>query len=281
MIIRSRQQLNTAQYDACVHQASNCRVYAYSWYLDAFCDDWYAIVLGDYEAVMPVPIRRKWGLSYVYKPPFIQQLGVFGPPDVTTSEFYKRLRARHLHIDYHHSGPPAKQDDVERQNLIVSIRPESFASTLNSNRRRDMKKAERAKLTFHGNVSWQEAGHYFSSHQLTDRPLPAQAFHQLYHADKNVGQFELAVVKEGDNVIFLQAYAMDRHRVYNLIPMAIDPRARETGAATFALTKLVEHVPEQITTLDFEGSSIPSIEKFYRSMGGEKESYYQYRRSIF
>lgn len=280
MVILSRSKLDTTKYDACVHDSPWCRVYAYSWYLDAFCEDWYVIMQGDYDAVMPVPVKRKWGISYVYKPPFTQQLGVFAKEAIDTESFYRKLKGRHLHIDYTHHGPQLPDNDEERPNYIVNFRNQPLQDQLNTNRKRDLKKAVKANLQFDPDVPWNIAGQYFTTHQLTDnQPLPAEAFHQVCHAEKLYGSFKLAAVREGADIIFLQAYATDRSRVYNLVPMAVHARARETGAATFALVELTRHMPATISILDFEGSAIEGVANFYRSLGGTLESYYHFHRS--
>ena len=39
---------------------------------------WDALVLGDYEAVMPLTWNKKWNISYLYQPPFTASLASFG-----------------------------------------------------------------------------------------------------------------------------------------------------------------------------------------------------------
>ena len=73
----TRTQLNKNEYDNCIHNAPQSKVYALSWYLDIVADNWGALVLNNYEAVMPLPWRKKYGICYVYPPCWTQQLGVF------------------------------------------------------------------------------------------------------------------------------------------------------------------------------------------------------------
>ena len=75
--ILKRNLVDDAKWNLTISQAVNSLPYAYTWYLDALCSRWVAVVVGDYEFVMPLPIGRKWGLLYVYQPLFCQQLGVF------------------------------------------------------------------------------------------------------------------------------------------------------------------------------------------------------------
>jgi hypothetical protein len=46
-------------------------------------DIWHALVENDYEAVMPLPTRKKGVLKYVYTPFFLPQMGIFSEREIT------------------------------------------------------------------------------------------------------------------------------------------------------------------------------------------------------
>ncbi len=73
-------EIDFRRWNKVVESASNCRVYACSWYLDLTAGTWEALVWGDYQYLMPVPYRKKWGIRYISQPFFTQQLGIFPPP---------------------------------------------------------------------------------------------------------------------------------------------------------------------------------------------------------
>ncbi|WEK35446.1 MAG: GNAT family N-acetyltransferase [Candidatus Pseudobacter hemicellulosilyticus] len=73
-----RDQLDSQRWDQCIDNAGNGNVYAYSGYLDGMAQNWDALVLNDYEAVMPLTWNRKWGIPYLYQPAFTAAAGVFG-----------------------------------------------------------------------------------------------------------------------------------------------------------------------------------------------------------
>ena len=75
-------EIDFKKYDACIEAAINSRIYAYSWYLNIVADNWDALVLNDYEAVMPLPWRQKYFIKYIYPPAWTQQLGVFSSAEV-------------------------------------------------------------------------------------------------------------------------------------------------------------------------------------------------------
>jgi len=78
--------ISSQQWDQCIKCSFNGSVQAYSWYLNLFCDQWDALVEGDYKSVMPLPVKKKFGQPVVYMPPFINQLGIYSPECFTVSK---------------------------------------------------------------------------------------------------------------------------------------------------------------------------------------------------
>src|SRR6266550_2768979 len=63
-----RQDIDLIKWNACITAAPNGLIYARSFYLDAMtAEQWDGLVMGDYEAVMPLPWRRKFGFYYLYQ----------------------------------------------------------------------------------------------------------------------------------------------------------------------------------------------------------------------
>ena len=70
--------IDKVKWDKCIDTASNGLIYAYSFYLDAMAKHWDALVMNDYEAVMPVTWNKKYGVHYLYQPFLCASLGLFG-----------------------------------------------------------------------------------------------------------------------------------------------------------------------------------------------------------
>jgi hypothetical protein len=77
----------------CIHHSINRILYAFSWWLDAVCPGWEALIEDDYRAVMPLTGNIKLGIHYLYQP-FTQQLGVSS--DVLKPRNQSFLAAIHL-----------------------------------------------------------------------------------------------------------------------------------------------------------------------------------------
>ena len=69
--------IDRKKWDAGTDNSIRPKIYALSWYLDIINPGWDAIVEDDYDSVMPVTRRKKFGLLYVCQPVFAQQTGIF------------------------------------------------------------------------------------------------------------------------------------------------------------------------------------------------------------
>ena len=61
---KRHKEIDFKKWDNCIESAINRNIYATTWYLDLVCKNWDALILNDYEAVMPLPWNKKWGVKY-------------------------------------------------------------------------------------------------------------------------------------------------------------------------------------------------------------------------
>ena len=71
-------QIDKTKWDRCIKGADNGLIYGHSFYLDHMARHWDGLVLNDYEAIMPLPWNKKYGIYYLYQPFLCAQLGIFG-----------------------------------------------------------------------------------------------------------------------------------------------------------------------------------------------------------
>ena len=76
-----RGEIDTGSWDRCVRESPNGWLYARAFFLDAL-GDWDALVTPEYQYILPLPKKKKFGLPYTYVPPFTGQLGIIGPQPV-------------------------------------------------------------------------------------------------------------------------------------------------------------------------------------------------------
>jgi hypothetical protein len=98
-VILKRREIDEPAWNRCIQMAPHSLTYAFTWYLDAVCGNrWDALVYGNYDAVMPLPVNQKYGIRYLYQPYFCQQLGLFGPHELLPL-FLEEIRKKYKYAD--------------------------------------------------------------------------------------------------------------------------------------------------------------------------------------
>jgi Acetyltransferase (GNAT) domain len=78
--VLERDQIVDAVWNDFISHSPQAAPYGCTWYLDVVWHGWKAIIVsekGEWLAVMPLKISRKYGISYVFNPQFCQYVGLF------------------------------------------------------------------------------------------------------------------------------------------------------------------------------------------------------------
>ena len=149
-----QKNIDRVKYDACIQQAKNSRIFAYSWYLDIVADHWDVLVLNDYEAVMPFPWRSKYFIKYVYQPLWNLQLGIFyvdfKPSDDSFLEvLFHHFRYVYLRLNPENNHNIYSKECIKNQMQFISLQDsyDTILNNYNRNRKRDLQKAEKSQLS--------------------------------------------------------------------------------------------------------------------------------------
>lgn len=278
-------QIDCTRWDATIAQSLCDLPYAYSWYLDVVCPMWEALATEDYAYVMPLPLKKKWGISYLIHPIWVQQLGVFSAQEVTT-EIFESFRRRipylvyDFNINYLNKSCLSNCSSV-KTNLIVPYRKDMAAirKGYNSNTKRNISKAQKVGLRI-GEASVEEFVSLWKSENTTMRwdlhstiqPLVEAAFSQFSIFNSQF-QPRLFGVYKNDKLIAALFGMQTRERFIYLIPVS-----NQAGKEHSAMFLLVDYILESICcqqglVFDCEGSMIEGVARFYRGFGAEEQFY--------
>jgi hypothetical protein len=293
--ILSRQQIDDTKWDQAVRQATNSLPYAYTWYLDSLCPSWIALVAGDYEYIMPLPVASKWGIKYVYQPLFCQQLGVFYHVrnEAVILEMLRIALRRYIfvniNLNYDNLLKPTPKAVSAKKNLIIRLdEPHSqIAQRYHENAQRNIKKALKAGLTF------EQVGRV-ETDILVDLYLANTVKKDASFKEKNLMPLKRLVesLATHDSSRMFVARTKDRNicatvilvetdrRIIHLLPAA-DGQARQYGGMHFLIDSILAHYSGSQKIYDFEGSSVESIARFYDGFGAIEEPFFMAHRSIF
>jgi hypothetical protein len=97
----SFKEIDFKKWDKCVDASLNGTIFGQSWYLNLVSESWDAIILDDYDAVMPIPVNKILKYPTAISPCLAPQLGVFSPrlpsPEIIDA-FLSLLRSRIKYI---------------------------------------------------------------------------------------------------------------------------------------------------------------------------------------
>ncbi len=281
----TRNQLDERKYNNCISKASNSRIYAYSWYLDIVCDNWDVLIKDDYQAVMPLPKRRKYGINYIYQAPWIQQLGVFSNDYIDESiigEFINSIPKKFRLIDVF-LNPENRFSNKYisvRNNYILPLNSDfvTIKNNYNKNRKRISKiDFSNFRIDKKGNESkflslYKEQDINYKTHK--------DSFEKLQKLLNNSnGDINIWNVYKKDNLIAGLCWLKDNNRITYLVPIATY-EAKKENIPTFIVNQLIEEYENSNYILDFEGSMIEGVAKFYKSFGAVIEEYFWYKRRV-
>ena len=275
-------EIDRTRWDATIAQSLCDLPYAYSWYLDMVCPMWEALATEDYAYVMPLPLKKKWGISYLIHPIWVQQLGVFSAQEVTT-EIFSAFRRRIPYLMYDFNVNYLNRDIArgEKTNLIIPHNKDidTIRKGYNSNTKRNISKAQKAGLRI-GEVSVEEFVSLWKSENSTMRwdlhttiqPLVEAAFSQFLNFNSQF-QPRLFGVYKDDQLIAALFGMQTRERFIYLIPVS-----NQAGKEHSAMFLLVDYILENICCpqglmFDCEGSMIEGVARFYRGFGAVEQPY--------
>jgi len=284
----TRKELDVKKYDNCISNAINSRIYAYSWYLDIVCEDWDVLVKDDYQAVMPLPKRRKYFINYIYLPPWIQQLGIFHEGKVhegLVEKFIKLIPKKFKLVDVFLNS----QNSLEGENIIVRT---NYILKLNNDfdetyknfkkgRKSSIKQAQNFDLKIIENFNYREIIQLFKINKGTELNKSSSDYTILselieYMLPLNLVE-SIAIVNKKNELIGGAFFLKDTQRITYLFS-SINKEGREKQAMSFLITYVIEKYSKTKFILDFEGSMISNIAAFFKSFGAKKEIYFNYKK---
>ena len=278
-------EIDRIKWDATIAQSLCDLPYAYSWYLDVVCPMWEALATEDYAYVMPLPLKKKWGISYLIHPIWVQQLGVFSAQEVTT-EIFNAFRHRIPYLMYDFNVNYLNRECISNCSLVKTnlITPynkdiDTIRKGYNSNTKRNISKAQKARLTIR-EVKIEEFVSLWKSENATMRwdlhatiqPLVEAAFSQFSNFNSQFKPHLFGVYK--DDKLIASLFGMQtRERFIYLIPVS-----NQAGKEHSAMFLLVDYILENICcpqglTFDCEGSMIEGVARFYRGFGAVEQPY--------
>lgn len=276
-------EIDKKKWDICIDNAEHGLVYGYSFYLDAMAKHWDAIVLNDYEAVLPLAYNKKYGIYYLYQPPFTAALGVFGK-NITAGLLNKFLTAVPEKFKYwdiylnqgNYFQLPAFQP-YERMNYVLQLNAsyDTIFSRFKTSTQRNIKKFEQLKGIIKKNIPVKDVValakqqiQSFAKHTNTDFENVTNVYHLLHKEGKAI---TYGAYSNGQLVASAAFFYSHQRAFYILV--GNHPDGKTVGASHSLINAFIKDHAGQNLLLDFEGSDIHSLAFYYSSFGATEEKY--------
>ena len=277
-----RNQINNEKWNACIDVASNGLIYGYTFYLDAMCTAWDALVLEDYSAVMPLPQRKKWSIFYLYHPFAVAQLGLFGraiDADLLYG-FLKKIpplfRYWDMPLNYGNVFDLPALPLYMRKNYVLSLQQpyEKLKAGYRPFIIRNVKKAVAQQCHVEKNIAVDIVITLAQLHKANwGTVTDYEQFKKLYEMLVEKDQAITYAVKAATGAILAAAVFFFSHqRVYYILP-GNHVKSKQSGASHLLLDRFIQDYAGQNLLLDFEGSDVPGLQFFYSSFGAVEEPY--------
>ena len=275
-----RNDINVELWNEAIERSGTSLPYACSWYLDAVSPNWEALILGNYQLVMPLTVKRKWGIKYIIQPRITQQLGVFGSQHITDDllhAFFKKISYLSFDFNLNYTNEAAFRS---LPNAIIGLKDNYtlLRKKYSSNCVRNVKKSQEYQNSF-TEVDFQQFYTFWcdinsnAPQELVHKiPILAQAL----ESNNSVRYF--AIKTPSDELLSVLLLVVHGNRLIYLLP-ASSSQGKSERAMFLLVDSLIQAYASNPYILDFEGSQIEGVMRFYLGFGADVQPYYHVKRA--
>lgn len=281
-------EINKKKWDDCIRNSVNALIYAESIYLDHMAANWDAIVLDDYEAVMPLTWKQKWRIKYLYQPAFIQQGGIFSSKKITaklTQEFiglaFEKFNFAEITLNYLNNIDASKDIKITLRNNFVLQLGKGYESILKSYDpyiAQRLRRLDKFELQYRKSDDISAALKIYK--KLYGERMTSVSSKDYTQFEKLCGQLlrkKRVVCRDvydnaGNELLAKILLLKDENRIYNIISCIL-PNGKKLLANYFLYNEVAKEFADENILFDFEGSDIPGVAYFYEKFSTENQQY--------
>ena len=274
-------EIDVAKWDNCISQAINSLVYAESWYLNVVSSNWEALVGGDYECVMPLPVKRKFGISFLVQPPLIQQLGVFSKTAINDEILEKFIR-KIPYLSYHFNLNERNEckNASAQPNYVLGLNEnfEKLYTDFSKNTKRNIEKASNLKIRVTDDLQPDDFLKFYFSTERNYGTAKKEIISELIKSAFSQKKITIFSSYNSENeLISALSLLHSKGRFIYLLPISSE-EGKKSSAMFLIVNEIIRKYSETSNLLDFEGSRVKGIARFYEGFGGKLKPYFEVKR---
>lgn len=286
-------KIDKERWQQLIESSQNDSIYGMPDYLDILCNaNWAAVISKDYQLGMVVFPTSKWGMKYTSHPPFYQVSGVFSNVQLTESQFSELmlfLKRRFHFFSVSFSQRPALKlgslQAIKMDNYILHLNKpyESLKEQYSSTLKRKIRKCMEGRIRGTDEIVDVSAFVEFVKAHFPPVNMGMLRGFTMDSFIKNTIDRGLAglIVAESEQCELMAGllYLNYKNRIYLILPVS-NELGRQSNAMHFLINHLIREKAGGDTIIDFEGSVLPGVARFYKSFGPELQHYWNIRKPL-
>ncbi len=275
------EEIDQLKYDSCVHYANTGLPFAYSWYLKAVNAEYDILVEDDYESIFPLTFNRKIPTQLqLVQPFFTPRLGIMSVNILSNKRIQSFINAIPNKFNYANISLNGKIDSADQkintqmlpnyELLLAGRQYEDIRKSYSKGLKWQVNKVHKTDAIFTSNITPEKFIEGFKLHlgaklnklQERDYFTIMRIMYQAMH--RSLGFF---TGLELDGKLIAAAFILSSHNRLIYQFSFSSPKGREIGAMSAIIDMLIRQNAGRPVILDFEGSQIEGIAKFFRSFG--------------
>lgn len=277
------------QWDECITASPNGLLYAKSFYLDIICPGWNALSGANYDWVLPVTHKKKWGISYLYQPPFTQQCGVFAKKGVLVpyQQIIKWLQQHYKfwEVSWNYATDssifysPVHINPAANFILDLKNNYESILLNYNNVLIKNLKRSKHCQHVYKITKDFDTCINLYKKHYGHRIPHVTLADYKKFsaicsYAANNKMLVCRQVVNDKGECFAAALLLTDGKRLYNIINVTTEA-GRKRQANHFLLDSIIREFSGRDVLFDFEGSDLPGVKAFYENFGAVNQPFFR------
>lgn len=278
-------EINFVRWDHCINNALNGNIFAYSWYLNIICENWDALVLGDYDYVMPILQHEKFKRNMIFSSRLGNRLGIFSNKIITNeivTAFINQIPVKFQLINlllnkFNKLNQKTSTLKTYEMDLIRSYL--KSAEKYSNHFHKCIHIAVSKRISVIQAITPNELIHFaFKKNSIANPRLNASDIQKLrmiiaYGIRYNLVEMYGAYTAE--NNLCAAALFMKSKRKIHLMFNAINKEGLESFALHYLIDKFIESHSEKTLTLNIENVIVRNDIDFFSGVGAHE---YQYKR---
>ncbi len=267
------------KYEQCIQASYNYKVYAEAWYLNIHtANQWDCIVFNDYEAVMPLPYIKKFGIKVISQPIYCQQLGIFSFKVINAyifNQFVSIITGMKI-LSYQFNEENNLYNISQlKNNFLLDLNQsyEVLRSHYRRDRKKDIQRISKLNLEINSEIDVEIfLDELNSKYPSFSKYYKEEWFRKLLIELIDRGLYTFYELKD-KGVIISSIFVVHSKSRRILLLSSRSEDSKYKGAFAFLVNYFIQKNSNTDLVLDFEGSMLSSIADFNESFGSRMIKY--------